>query len=106
MYGTTCRLRLDLVRSWSDLDTGSSRAGLVKAVCCQHRTDYPSHTPDKKARKRKHKKAAEPNQITDADDGSKEAALQLEELGLPAAFGSSKASTCNKLPNLEHLHLY
>lgn len=62
--------------------------------CAPCRADYPSaeHTPTKKVRKRKKKGSAITSGAAQENSASLELALQLEELGLPSAFGTSKAS--------------
>lgn len=58
------------------------------------RSTYPSAqpTPSKKARKRKKKGTTTPVPAAAEDNASTEEALALQEWGLPAAFGTSKAS--------------
>ena len=71
------------------------REFLTPYLCSQsYRADYPSaqRAPAKKVRKRKHKKAAGLNNAGEAGHVSTEMNLQLEELGLPSTFGTSKAS--------------
>ena len=73
---------------------------LTVAPSLLRRSGYPSAQPPptKKVRKRKKHTTATPASESAApqDSASLEEALQWEEWGLPAAFGTSKASCCRR----------
>ena len=91
------RLRLSLVSLCKHFKPRSlkclGKVAGVKARFC--RADYPSdiqRTQTKKARKRKTIKPAAVEPANSDLEETAELVQQLEELGLPSAFGTSKAS--------------